>query len=67
MLAANAETAVRELGVEATVQPITDMPTILQFDVLMTPALVIDGRVVAVGRLLSAQDIKDLLTASQGK
>jgi len=49
------------------VQPITDMPTILQFDVLMTPALVIDGRVVAVGRLLSAQDIKDLLTASQGK
>ena len=41
----NAEAAVAELGIEATVELITDVNAIVSFDVLMTPALVIDGDV----------------------
>jgi small redox-active disulfide protein 2 len=62
-LAANAETAVGQLGIEATVERITDLQKIITFGVLMTPALVIDGRVRAVGTLLSSDAIKDLLGA----
>ena len=48
-LAAHARMAAEELGVNAVVERITDMGAILRFDVLLTPALAIDGRLVAVG------------------
>ena len=57
----NAEAAVAGLGIEATVEKITDIDRILEFDVLMTPALAIDGRVVAVGKVLGPEEIKALL------
>ena len=57
----NAEAAVAELGIDARVEKITDIPTILSFDVLMTPALVIDGNVKLVGRVASVDEIKQWL------
>jgi small redox-active disulfide protein 2 len=57
----NAEAAVAELGIEATVELITDVNAIVSFDVLMTPALVIDGDVKAVGKVPTTNDIKKLL------
>ena len=57
----NAEAAVAELGIEATVELITDVNAIVSFDVLMTPALVIDGDVKAVGKMLSTEEIKRFL------
>ncbi|MGA2034557.1 MAG: thioredoxin family protein [Thermoguttaceae bacterium] len=56
----NAEMAVRQLGIKATVERITDMETIIELGALLTPALVIDGRVRAVG-LVSSEEIKRLL------
>ena len=60
-LGANAEAAVRELGIDATVQRVTDITAIIELGVLMTPALVIDGRVRAVGAVVSKDEIKGLL------
>jgi small redox-active disulfide protein 2 len=58
----NAEAAVAELSIEATVEMVSDVNTIIGFDVLMTPALVIDGAVKAVGKVPTADDIKRFLT-----
>ena len=61
----NAEEAVEQAGVEATVEKITDINVITGFGVMMTPALAIDGEVKSVGKLLSTSDIKELLTSSE--
>ena len=60
-LAAHARMAAEELGVDAVVERITDMGAILRFDVLLTPALAIDGRLVAVGARVSKDDVKRML------
>jgi small redox-active disulfide protein 2 len=57
----NAEQAVRELGVEASVEKIEDINTITSFGVMMTPALAIDGEVKSVGKVASPEEIKALL------
>jgi len=57
----NAEEAVRLAGAEATVEKITDIGQITSFGVMMTPALAIDGKVKAVGKVLSPEEIKKFL------
>lgn len=60
-LRANTEQAIQELGIEAQVEHITDMAKITGFGVMMTPALVVDGQVKAVGQVPSAAAIKAFL------
>ena len=62
MLTANAEAAVKALGVEATVEKVEKIADIMKFGVMMTPALVIDGQVKSAGKVLSAAEIEKLLT-----
>ena len=57
----NAEEAVKLAGAEATVEKITDIGQITSFGVMMTPALAIDGKVKAVGKVLSPEEIQKLL------
>lgn len=57
----NAEAAVRQLGIEATVEKIDDINEITSFGVMMTPALVIDGDVKVVGKIPSTEEIVGLL------
>jgi small redox-active disulfide protein 2 len=54
--------AVAELGITVEVEKVTDLDKIMDYGVMMTPALVIDEKVVSSGRLLSVNDIKALLT-----
>lgn len=61
-LEANALTAVAELGIEATVEKVTDLDKIMDYGVMMTPALVIDDKVVSSGKILAVADIKALLS-----
>lgn len=59
-LAANAQTAAAELeGYE--VEKITDVKEIMRLGVMLTPALAIDGVVKSAGKVLSSEDIKQLL------
>jgi small redox-active disulfide protein 2 len=57
----NAEEAVKQSGVEATVEKITDIMVITGFGVMTTPALAIDGEVKVVGKVPSAEEIAALL------
>lgn len=62
-LTANAQKAVLELDVDATVEKVEDVREIMKFRVLSTPALVVDGTVRSAGRVLTPEAIKDLLRA----
>ena len=58
----NAEEAVQQSGIEATVEKITDINVITGFGVMMTPALAIDGQVKLVGKVSSPEEIAKLLS-----
>jgi small redox-active disulfide protein 2 len=60
-LAANAEAAARELGIDVELDKVTDIRDIAAAGVLMTPGLAIDGQVKSTGRLLSVHQIRELL------
>jgi small redox-active disulfide protein 2 len=60
-LAQNAETAAKELGLEYTLEKVTDIKEIMKFGVMATPALVIDGQVKTAGKLPNIHEIKEML------
>ena len=60
-LTANAETAVKALGIEATIEKVEKIQEIMKFAVMTTPALVVDGQVKSAGKVLSAEEIGKLL------
>jgi small redox-active disulfide protein 2 len=53
-----------ELGVEATLVKVTNMTDILAYDILSTPGLVIDEKVVSSGRVPGKAEITTLITAA---
>jgi len=61
-LTANAETAVKELGIEAEIVKVTKLQDIMNYGVMLTPALVVDGKVRSAGKVLPAEEIKRLLS-----
>jgi small redox-active disulfide protein 2 len=60
-LARNAEEAARELGLECTIEKVTDLDEILALGVMATPALVVDGEVKLAGKAANARVVKELL------
>lgn len=52
---------VANLGIDASVEKVEDLEKIMAYNVMSLPALVVDGKVVAKGRKLSAGDIKKLI------
>ncbi len=60
-LTANAEEAAKESGVTYEIEKVTDIKKIMEFGVMMTPGLAIDGEVKAVGKVLSVEEIKKIL------
>lgn len=60
-LTQHAEEAMKALGLDAEIEKITQINDIMKFGVMMTPALVIDGNVKSVGKVLSPEEIKGML------
>jgi small redox-active disulfide protein 2 len=60
-LAENAEAAAKALGLEYELIKVTDINQIMGLGVMMTPALVVDGNVKVMGKVPSAEAIKNLL------
>lgn len=60
-LEAMVERAMKETGVEAQVDHVKDMKKIIAYGVMTTPALVIDGKVKAAGKLPTPEQIKEWL------
>lgn len=57
----NAREAVAQAGIDATIVKVEDIMEIMSFNVMTTPALVVDGKVVVKGRVPSSEEIKHLL------
>jgi small redox-active disulfide protein 2 len=60
-LAGLAEEAAKELALDYELEKITDINDIVSFGVMSTPALAVDGKVLVSGKVLSAQDVIQLL------
>ena len=56
-----AKEAVAITGIDATVEHVYDMSKIIERGIFMTPALVIDGKTVASGKIPSVEEIVKLL------
>ena len=57
----NARQAISSLSGDMTVEKVTDLNQIMNYGVMLTPALVIDEEVKSVGKVLSSDDIKKLI------
>ncbi len=60
-LTVNAEKAVAELGLSVAVEKVEDLREIARLGVMTTPALVVDGKVRAAGKVLAPEAVKELL------
>lgn len=60
-LAANAEEAARNLGIEAEIVKVTDPAEISRRGPILTPALVVDGKIVSMGKALSPRAVTEIL------
>lgn len=61
-LAEHAEAAVRELDLGDEVVKVTEINEIIKFGIMLTPSLAIDGAVKVVGKVVSPEEIKKLLS-----
>ncbi len=57
----HAKVAVELTGVTATVEHVYDMKKIIERGIFVTPALLIDGKTVASGKIPSVEEIASLL------
>ncbi len=57
----NTKQALIELGLEADIEKVSDIRKIMEYKVLVTPGIVVDGVVVASGKLNSVEEIKEIL------
>lgn len=53
--------AVEKSGITANVTKVEDIVEIMQFGVMVTPALVIDGKVVLKGRVPSVDELTQII------
>lgn len=55
------EEAAKELGIEYTLNKVSDVKTIMGYGVMMTPALVVDGEVKVSGKVPSLDEVKKMM------
>ncbi|MFH1798061.1 MAG: thioredoxin family protein [Candidatus Omnitrophota bacterium] len=60
-LMANTQAAINELNIQVEISKVTDINKIIEYGVIMTPALAIDGKVISSGKILNKDEIKKLL------
>ncbi len=54
----NTKKAIMEMQADVIIEKVSDVNYIAKMGVFMTPALVIDGKVISVGKSLSVDEIK---------
>jgi len=60
-LTENAEKAAYELEGDYEIIKVTDINEIIKFGVMMTPGLAINNEVKSVGKVLSTEEIKEII------
>ncbi|MEG1953805.1 MAG: thioredoxin family protein [Hydrogenoanaerobacterium sp.] len=53
--------ALKELGIDSTIDHVTDFTQIAAYGVMTTPALVVDGKVVSLGKVLKKDEVISIL------
>ncbi len=61
LLEDHARQAVKELGINAEIEKVMDIDEIMRYGVMMTPALAINGSVKAMGRVLTKDQIAEMI------
>ena len=64
-LSENAVAAAEKLGIEYDLEKVTEIDRIIDFGVMMTPALVVDGKVMASGSIPSKDEIEKMLASDK--
>ena len=57
----NVKKAVEEIGLSVEVEYITDMEKVMSYGVMSLPAIVVNDKVVSMGKVLKAPDVKKLM------
>ena len=57
----NAKAAVSALGLKVEVEYVTDMEKIMEYGVMSMPAVVVNDKVVSMGKVLKAAEVEALL------
>lgn len=57
----NAKQAVKDMGLDLEIEYITDMQNVMEYGVMSMPALVVNEKVVSMGKVLKAADVVALL------
>lgn len=60
-LEANTKAALEQLGMDSAIDHVTDFAKIAAYGVMSTPALVVDGKVVAYGKVLKTEEVVKIL------
>lgn len=60
----NAKAAVKSMGLSVEVEYITDMEKVMGYGVMSMPAIVVNEKVVSMGKVLKAADVEKLLHKS---
>ena len=60
-LEAATKAALEQLGMDATIDHVTDFAQIAAYGVMTTPALVVDGKVVSLGKVLKTEEVVKIL------
>lgn len=58
--------ALAALGMDTTIEHVTDFAQIAAYGVMTTPALVVDGKVVSYGKVLSKDQVQTLIAQVRG-
>jgi len=62
-LAEGAEKAAKDLNIDYTLEKVTDLNRIMDFGVMVTPALVVDGELKTEGKVPSVGELKSILAS----
>ena len=60
-LAMATEKAAQTLGLQYELEKVTDLKRIMSFGVMLTPALVVDGKIVVSGKVPSVDELKSMI------
>lgn len=60
-LEANTKEALEQLGMDTTIDHVTDFTQIAAYGVMTTPALVVNGKVISYGKVLKTDEVVALL------
>jgi len=58
--------AVKELGIDAEIEEVKDINKIMEYPILTTPGLVINGKLVCGGRVPSKAELTQLIADARG-